>query len=225
MRHRAHDASQEKGNQMSMKINLVVAGAMAAVLAMTASAAPAIAQQVSSRDPHAVTAGTYKVEPYHTQVTFSVSHFGVSEFSGFLSGGFGTLLIDPATATASRIEISIPVGSILTPAPVLDNMLKSDQWFDAAKYPNATFVSTKVTPTAPDSATVVGKLTLHGVTKQVTLQTRLVGSGTNPMDKTFNVGFEALGTIRRSDFGINQFLPLVGDEVALKIAAAFVLQK
>ena len=172
-----------------------------------------------------MTAGTYKVEPYHTQVTFSVSHFGFTDFSGFLSGGSGTLQIDPATTSASRLEISLPVSSVLTTAPVLDDMLKSDQWFDAAKYPNATFVSTKVTPTAPDSATVTGKLTLHGVTKQVTLKTRLVGSGTNPMDKTFNVGFEAVGKIKRSDFGIKQYLPLVGDEVALKIAGAFVLQQ
>jgi polyisoprenoid-binding protein YceI len=209
---------------MSMKINFVVAGAMTALLAMTASAPSAIAQQVSSHDPNAVTAGTYKVEPYHTQVTFSISHFGFTDFSGFFSGAAGTLQIDPATAAASRLEVSIPVGSVLTTTPALDDMLKSDQWFDAAKYPNATFVSTKVTPT-PDSATISGKFTLHGVTKQVTLKARLVGSGTNPMDKTFNVGFEAVGKIRRSDFGIKQCLPLVGDEVTLKIAGAFGLQQ
>jgi polyisoprenoid-binding protein YceI len=210
---------------MSMKINLVVAGAMTALLAMTASAPPAIAQQVSSRDPNAVTAGAYKVEPYHTQVTFSISHFGFTDFSGFFSGAAGTLQIDPATAAAARLEVSIPVGSVLTTTPALDDMLKSDQWFDAAKYPNATFVSTKVTPTAPDSATITGKFTLHGVTKQVTLKARLIGSGTNPMDKTYNVGFDAIGKIRRSDFGIKQYLPLVGDEVTLKIAGAFVLQQ
>jgi polyisoprenoid-binding protein YceI len=210
---------------MSKNANFIVAGAMTALLAMTLAAPSALAQQVASRDPNAVTAGTYKVEPYHTQVTFSVSHFGFTDFSGFLSGGSGTLLIDPATAAASKLEISIPAASILTPAQVLDDMLKSDQWFDAAKYPNATFVSTKVTPTAPDAATVTGKLTLHGVTKQINLKTRLIGSGTNPMDKSFNVGFEAVGKIRRSDFGIRQYLPLVGDEVALKIAGGFVLQQ
>jgi hypothetical protein len=118
---------------MSMKINFVVAGAMTALLAMSASAPPAVAQQVSSRDPNAVTAGTYKVEPYHTQVTFSISHFGFTEFSGFFSGAAGTLQIDPATAAAARLEVSIPVSSILTTTPALDDMLKSDQWFDAAK--------------------------------------------------------------------------------------------
>jgi polyisoprenoid-binding protein YceI len=210
---------------MSMKINFVFAGAMTALLAMSASVSPANAQQVSPRDPSAVTAGTYKIEPYHTQVSFSISHFGFSNYSGFFSGAAGTLQLDPASAATSTLEVSIPVSSILTTAPVLDNMLKSDQWFDAAKYPNATFVSTNVTPVGPDSATITGKLTLHGVTKQVTLKARLVGSGTNPMDKTFNVGFEAVGKIRRGDFGIKQYLPLVGDEVTLKIAGAFVLEQ
>jgi polyisoprenoid-binding protein YceI len=210
---------------MSMKIDFVVAGAMTALLAMTASAPPANAQQVSSRVPNAVTAGTYKVEPYHTQVSFSISHFGFTNFSGFFSGASGTLQLDPATASASSLEVSIPVSSILTTAPVLDDMLKTDQWFDVAKYPSATFTSTKVTPAGPDSATITGKLTLHGVTKPLTLKARLVGSGTDPLSKAFNVGFEAVGKIRRGDFGIKQYLPLVGDEVTLKIAGAFVLQQ
>jgi polyisoprenoid-binding protein YceI len=75
------------------------------------------------------------------------------------------------------------------------------------------------------TATITGKFTLHGVTKQDTLKARLIGSGTNPMDKTYNVDFDAIGKIRRSDFGIKQYLPLVGDEVTLKIAGAFVLQQ
>jgi polyisoprenoid-binding protein YceI len=210
---------------MSKNTNVVVAGAMTALLAMIAAAPSAIAQQVASRAPSAVTAGTYKIEPYHTQVSFSISHFGFSNYYGFFSDAAGTLQLDPASAATSSLEVSIPVSSILTTAPALDDMLKSDQWFDAAKYPNATFVSTNVTPVGPDSATITGKLTLHGVTKPLTLKTRLIGSGTNPMDKTFNVGFEAVGKIKRSDFGIKQYLPLVGDEVALKIAGAFILQQ
>ena len=142
------------------------------------------------------------------------------------SGITGAVVTVDAGLTAGNPLVARCVQAFgLTTAQVLDDMLKSDQWFDAAKYPNATFVSTKVTPTAPDSATVTGRLTLHGVAKQVTLKTRLVGSGANPMDKTFNVGFEATGKIRRGDFGIKQYLPLVGDEVTLKIAGAFVLQQ
>jgi polyisoprenoid-binding protein YceI len=192
---------------------------------MTAAAPPAIAQQVTSPDPKTVKAGTYKVEPYQTQVSFSISHFGFTDFSGLFSGAAGTLQLDPSAASASKLEVSIPVSSILTTVPVLDDQLKEDQWFDVAKYPKATFTSTKVTPTGKDSATIAGNLTLHGVTKPVTLKAHLIGSGTNPLDKSFNVGFEAVGAIKRSDFGIKQYLPLLGDDVTLKIAGAFVLQQ
>jgi polyisoprenoid-binding protein YceI len=208
-----------------MKIDFLVASAMTALLPIAATAPSAIAQQVASLDPTTVKAGTYKVEPYHTQVSFSISHFGFTNFSGFFSGASGTLELDPSAASASKLEISIPVSSILTTAPTLDDQLKKDQWFDAAKYPNATFTSTKVTSTGKDSATITGDLTLHGVTKPVTLKARLVGAGANPLDKSFNVGFEAVGTIKRGDFGIKQYLPLVGDDVTLRIAGAFVLQQ
>jgi polyisoprenoid-binding protein YceI len=207
-----------------MKIDFLAASAAIAVLTMTMATPSALAQQVSSRDPKAVKAGDYKVEPRHTQVSFSISHFGITDFSGFFSGASGTLRLDSSAASASELEVSIPVSSILTTVPLLDDQLKKDQWFDVAKFPNATFTSTKVAPTGNDSATITGDLTLHGVTKPITLKARLIGSGANPLDKSFNVGFEAVGTIKRSDFGIKQYVPLVGDDVALKIAGAFVLQ-
>ena len=181
--------------------------------------------QVSSRDPKTVKAGTYKVDPHHTQVIFSISHLGFTNFSGFFSGASGTLQLDPSNLSASKLEVSIPVSSVLTTVAVLDNQLKNDQWLDVAKYPNATFTSTNVTPIGKDSATITGDLTLHGVTKPITLKAHLIGSGTNPLDKSFNVGFEAVGTIKRSDFAIKQYLPLLGDDITLKIAGAFVLQQ
>jgi polyisoprenoid-binding protein YceI len=78
-----------------------------------------------------------------------------------------------------------------------------------------------VTPVGNGRATIVGNLTLHGVTRPVTLQARLVGAGTNPPDKSYKVGFSARGTIKRSDFGVKQYVPLVGDMVELSIAGAF----
>ena len=207
-----------------MKTNFLVAGAVTALVAMTATF-PALAQQGPTRDPLAVKAGTYKVEPGHTQVVFSLSHFGFTEFSGIFSGASGTLQIDPASPSSAKLEVSIPVSSVLTTSTALMNQLKGDQWFDVAKYPDAKFVSTKVTPTGKDSATIVGDLTLHGVTKPVTLNTHLVGSGTDPFSKAVVVGFEGVGAIKRGDFGIKQFLPGVGDDVTLKIAGAFVLQQ
>jgi polyisoprenoid-binding protein YceI len=181
--------------------------------------------QVSSRDPKTVKAGTYKLDPHHTQVIFSISHLGFTNFSGFFSGASGTLQLDPSDLSASKLEVSIPVSSVLTTASVLDDQLKAVQVFDVEKYPNATFTSTTVTPIGEDRATITGNLTLHGVTKPVTLKAHLVGSGTDPRDKSFVVGFEAVGTIKRSDFGIKQYLPLVGDDVTLRIAGGFVLER
>ena len=207
-----------------MNKSLRVAGAFAAFLAYQAAAPLALAQQVSSPDPKAVKAGTYQVEPYHTQIGFSLSHFGFTDYAGFFSGASGTLVLDPANPSAAKLQVSVPVGTVLSTVSRLDDELKGPQWFDAAQYANATFTSTKVTATGADSADIAGTLTLHGVTQPVILKAHLVGSGTNPLDKSVTVGFEAIGTIKRSEFGIKQYVPLVGDDVRLTISGAFVLQ-
>ena len=165
-------------------------------------------------------AGSYKVESYHTQVGFSISHFGFTNYSGLFSGATGTLQLDPAKLGTSRLDISIPVESITTTVSKLTDELKGDKWFDTARFPKATFVSTQVVPST-DGATVTGNLTLHGITKPVVLHVRFIGAGVNPIDKAYTVGFEATGTIKRSDFGVTTYLPAVGDEVQLDIAGAF----
>lgn len=206
-----------------MKNRFLAIGAAAAI-AIAAFVPQAMAQQAVSKDAKTVKPGTYKVEPYHTQVTFSISHFGFTDFSGFFSGASGTLTLDTAKLGVSKLDVSVPVQSVLTTVSVLDTELKGEQWLDASKYPNATFVSTKITKTGDNTATIAGNLTLHGVTKPVTLKARLIGAGTNPLDKSVTIGFEATGTIKRGDFGIKQYLPLLADDVNLKIAAAFVRQ-
>ena len=164
--------------------------------------------------------GSYKVESYHTQVGFSISHFGFTNYSGLFSGATGSLQLDPTKLGTSKLDISIPVDSVTTTVSKLTDELKGDQWFDTAKFPKATFVSTQVVPSA-DGATVTGNLTLHGITKPVVLHVRFIGAGVNPIDKAYTVGFEATGTIKRSDFGVKTYLPAVGDEVQLNIAGAF----
>jgi polyisoprenoid-binding protein YceI len=207
-----------------MKTYHLAAGALSAFIAVSSLASNATAQQVASMDPGSVKAGAYKLEPLHTQVGFSLSHFGFTNYSGLFSGASGSLSLDPNTVEISKVNISIPIQSVQTTVPLLTEELKGDKWFDATQFPAATFVSTKITKTGAETATIAGDLTLHGVTKQVTLQAHLVGSGVNPLDKSFTVGFEATGVIERSDFGIKQYLPLLGDDVTLHIDAAFVLK-
>ncbi len=203
-----------------MKTHILAASALTAALAF--AAVPASAQV--SRDPAAVKAGSYKVEPYHTQVAFSLLHFGLTEFSGFFSGASGTLTLDPANPTADKLDVTIPVDSVLTTVPKLTGELKGDKWFDTAKYPTAEFTSTKVTLAGKASAIITGTLTLHGVTKPITLKAHLVGAGVNPIDKAYTVGFSASGTIKRSAFGVSAYVPYIGDDVRLTIAGAFELQ-
>jgi polyisoprenoid-binding protein YceI len=190
-------------------------------IALMLAAAPALAQTPPTRDPAQIQAGAYAVDAGHTQVGFTVSHMGFSNYSGGFSEVSGTLDLQPKSPAQSSLKITIPVASVTTTSSKLTDELKGDQWLDATKYPEMTFVSTKVTPEGKDKAKVVGNLTLHGVTKPVTLDVTLVGAGVNPLSKKYTVGFDAKGTIKRSEFGVKTYVPLIGDELHLTIAGAF----
>lgn len=189
-----------------------------AVLALSA-VQPALAQTVSNAAQ--AQSGTYAVEPAHTQVGFSVLHFGFTNYFGVFSGVSGSLELNTHTPSASHLSVTIPVASVQTTSSKLTDELKSPQWFDAAQFPNATFVSTSVKVTGQNEATVVGNLTLHGVTKEETLKVHFLGAGVNPMDKKYTTGFDATSTINRSDFGIKTYVPYVSDTVTLRISGAF----
>jgi polyisoprenoid-binding protein YceI len=195
-----------------------------AIAAATAVSTGAGAGAASAPALDTVKAGTYKVESFHTQVGFSLSHFGFTNYAGLFSGATGSLRLDPTHPAASRLDVTIPVDSILTTVPKLTDELKGEKWFDVAKFPQATFASTSVTLGSGGEATIAGNLTLHGVTKPVVLHAHLVGAGVNPLDKAYTVGFQASGTIKRSDFGVSLYAPALGDDVDLSIAGAFELQ-
>lgn len=187
------------------------------------AAGPAAAQTVApaTGDPARIESGPYAVEPSHTQLLFSVSHMGFSTYYGQFSKASGSLTLDSKTPSRSSFEIHVPVASVSTTSDKLTGELKSSAWLDASAYPEITFKSTRVTPTGKGNATVTGNLTLHGVTRPVTLHARLVGGGINPLDKKYTVGFDLNGTIRRSEFGVKTYVPLIGDAVTLTIAGVF----
>jgi polyisoprenoid-binding protein YceI len=191
----------------------------AALVLALAIAGPALAQRTT--DAAQVPGGVYQVEPNHTRVLFAVSHFGFTTWYGDFTHASGSLTLDPKTASASKVEVSVPTASVSTTNAKLDGELKDPDWFDAAKYPTISFVSRQVTVTGPGRADVAGDLTLHGVTKPVTLHAKFNAGGMNPMNKAYTVGFEVSGKIKRSDFGVSKYVPLVGDEVDLIISAAF----
>ena len=186
-----------------------------------AVAPQALAQAVATHDPSEVHGGSYGVEPGHTQVMFTVSHMELSNYTGTFTGASGELQLDPKDATASSLKVSVPVASVMTTSGKLNDELKSGQWLDAARFPNMTFVSTKITAEGKDKAKVAGDLTLHGITRPMALQVTFIGAGVNPIDKKYTVGFEAKGELRRSDFGVKTYVPLIGDTLHLSIAGAF----
>lgn len=199
---------------------LLTATALVAAIGLSAVAG-AHAQVPGSPDTAAVQGGAYAVEPAHTRIQFSVDHLGFSTWYGDFTGASGTLRLDPKAPAASKLSVTIPTASVSTTNTTLDGELKSADWFDAARYPTITFVSTKVTPTGKSTAQVAGDLTFHGVTRPVVLQARFHGAGTNPLSKAYTTGFDVTGKIRRSDFGVTKYVPIVGDEVNLVISGAF----
>lgn len=191
---------------------------------IAASAAAAVAQSPAgpaTANPAAVQAGSYTIDPAHTQVGFTVSHMGFSLYTGRFSGVAGTLQLDPKRLAGTRLDVTIPVASVSTTSDKLDGELKSDQWLDAGRYAEMRFRSVRVEPTGNGRAQIDGELTLHGVTRPVVLQARFVGAGVNPLDKAYTVGFQATGTLSRSAFGIKTYVPLIGDEITLTLAGAF----
>ncbi|HVI57067.1 MAG TPA: YceI family protein [Luteibacter sp.] len=160
---------------------------------------------------------TYKLDPGHTMVLFSWNHFGFSNPSANLNQVDGTLVYDEAAPTKATVEVTLPLSGLDTFVPKLDEHLKSADFLDAAKYPTVTFKSTKVTSAGKDKLKVTGDLTVHGVTKPVTLDVTVNKVGPHPMMKVQTAGFDATATIKRSDFGVGAYVPNVSDEIKIRI--------
>ncbi|MEE2915536.1 hypothetical protein COA17_16685 [Sphingomonas ginsenosidimutans] len=194
--------------------------------ALMAAAVPAVAQMAAAPAmPGApttrVAAGTYQVDPAHTQVTWEVNHMGFSMLQGQFGASGGSITIDPAKPAQTKVDVTFPIADLSVTSSQFATHLKSKDFFDVAANPNARFVSTAVTPRGANRATMTGNLTIKGITKPVTLDVTFVGAGANPMTKKLNFGFRAMGTIKRSDFGLGMAVPIVSDEVKLTVNAAF----
>ncbi|MFC0203407.1 YceI family protein [Novosphingobium soli] len=194
--------------------------ASALVAAALAASAPFVAQQAQA-GAAPLQPGTYALDSAHTLVRFTVDHLGISDFFGTFPGATGTLAIDPRNLAAAKVDVSVPVARVSTTNATLDGELVSADWFDAARYPTMRFVSTKVVKTGADTADIAGDLTLHGVTRPVTLKAHFKAAAVNPMNKAYTLGFNAEGVIRRSEFGVTKYVPMVSDETELSITAAF----
>ncbi|WP_285710277.1 YceI family protein [Erythrobacter oryzae] len=212
-----------------MKRHIIPALALAAVgltafaPALTAQGAP---QVPGAKDPARVTAGSYAADPNHSLIGWEVNHFGFNDYYGLFGDVAGNLTIDPANPNAAKVDVTIPVTNVTTASKGLtDHLLRPGKdggkpdFFGPAPAP-ARFVSTSVKADGM-KATITGDLTLNGITKPVTFEAEFTGAGNNPFSKKATIGFEAETEIKRSDFGIDAYIPFVSDEVELDISVAF----
>lgn len=191
-----------------------------------AAATPLTAQMPMEKpgapDPARVVAGSYTTDPYHTLVGWRVNHMGFNDYFGQFGDVKGTLQLDPKAPSKAKLDVTIPLASLSTVNAKLTEHLLGPDFFDAAKFPEARFVSTSVVAKG-NSATITGNLTLKGITKPLTLTARFVGAGTGMPQaggkKT--VGFHATGKVNRADYGMGYGLPLVPDPITLDLSAAF----
>jgi polyisoprenoid-binding protein YceI len=173
-----------------------------------------------AHDPSRVTGGTYAIDPGHTQVIFSYSHFGLTENVGLASGATGTLTLDPAAPNDAKLSVDVPINTIHTTIARLDEEFQSPSWFDPEQFPTAHFESTSVTVDG-NNATIAGNITIKGVTKPAVINAEFFAAGANPFNKRETVSFTGKATIKRSEFGLGVAVPMVSDEVELSIMAAF----
>ena len=203
---------------------LVRAGA-AGALALTLIGGGVVAQAAMTQNPAEVQAGTYKLDPSHGKITWSLKHLGFSTYYGQFTQVTADLTIDPANPSAGTLTATIPMSGLAPNDDALKTHLLSADFFNAAEFPQATFKSTSITVDADDKseADVAGELTLHGVTRPVTLEVKFNQAGP-AMGGGYKVGFDGEATIKRSDFGITTYLPALGDDVTLHIEGEFLKQ-
>ncbi len=160
---------------------------------------------------------TYKLDPAHTDVIATWTHFGFSKPSAHFGDIDGTLVYDAAKPEASSVNVTLPLSGLNGFSDKFNEHLHSATFFDATKLPSATFKSTQVEVVDATHLKVTGDLTIKDNTHPVTLDVTLNGLGEQPMLKVPAIGFNATGVVKRTDFGVGTFAGPVSDEVQLSI--------
>jgi polyisoprenoid-binding protein YceI len=164
----------------------------------------------------AFSADSYTVDSRHTWPQYEIMHLGFSTQRGRFNETTGKIMLDRAAKTGS-VDISISTASIDTGLEKWDEHMRSEDFFNAAKFPSITFKSDKVVFNGDKPASIPGQFTLLGVTKPVTLTVGHFNCGPHPINKKEVCGADASTTIKRSEFGMTKYLPGIGDEVKLVI--------
>ncbi len=164
---------------------------------------------------------SYKIDPVHSSISFKVRHF-FSNVTGSFQKFEGTIHVDSAHPEKSSVTATIQTDSIQTGNDKRDSHLKSGDFFDAAKFPTITFQSKSVKQTGPESGDIVGDLTMHGVTKEITLHAKFLGKGKGMGDRAISGWEVTADPIKRADYGLTwsktvEGTAVVGDDVQVTI--------
>lgn len=200
------------------------------LLAAATLAAPALAQDKLTLTPlKEMPAGVYQLDPTHASLTWQVKHLGLSNYTARFAKFDATLDFNPTALAQSQVTATIDPTSIRTDYP---NAATKDfdaelahgaPWFNAKQFPEIKFVSTQLVLQDGHTGRLTGDLTLLGVTKPVTLTVRFNGGLANaPFSKKPTLGFSASGSLKRTEWGFNHLVPLVGETVNLNIEAEFI---
>jgi polyisoprenoid-binding protein YceI len=168
-----------------------------------------------------VPSGIYTLDKSHASITFTVKHLGFSSYTARFDTFDAKLDFNAKDVTKSKLEVTIDTGSTSVNNPKMEEKWDSDKFFNIAQFPNATFKATRIEKTSDTEGTITGDFTMLGVTKPVTLRASFNGAGFNPYAGANVLGFSAIGKLNRSDFGMKEYLPAVGDEVKFYIEVEF----
>ena len=170
---------------------------------------------------------TWKSDPPHSQLGFTISHLGIADISGTFNDFTVSVNATKADFSDATFDLTTQVASIDTRIGQRNEHLKSADFFDVEKYPTITFKSTAIKSTGKNKYKLTGDLTLHGVTKPVTLDLLYRGTAENPMNKKQTTGFQLSGIVKRSDFAIGSKFPapMLSDDVRIKADGEFLKEE
>lgn len=166
--------------------------------------------------------GQYQLDPSHTSVLFKVSHLNLSTYIGRFNQMDASLDFDPDKLTQTNLQATVSTSSVDVNNKSLEDSLRGDTWFDSERFPQATFKTISVEALEKANEFLFNaEMTLKGITKPIQFKATFHGGANNLLTGYYTIGFSATGSIKRSEFGIDEYIPMVGDNVDIEIYAEF----
>jgi polyisoprenoid-binding protein YceI len=199
-------------------------GPVFAVLLFTTTSCVALTTPEIETEFGDIKAGRYRLDKHHATLLFKVQHMGLAPYVGRFNHFDADLRIGHGRPESIELNVEIETASIDVNYPDFSDELIGPDWFDSADHPRALFRAETVEWTGENKGRVSGELTLLGVTRPLTMEIKFIGATHHVISGVYTLGFSGAATLQRSSFGLDNFIPVVGDEVSIEIHAEFQLQ-